>query len=158
MKVLNIRLYRKPLKKGLITTRLSRNLARQLSVGDKYFSRLQPKHRAFFNRWVRQFALPIPVGLYVYKRSGSKNSPQNALAFITTMNQMAWIGLSTDTLKTDDWQNSIIHELLHLLFLLNIGDERYLTEDAEENMVIALAGWISRSKEGKSYSKRVLGI
>lgn len=120
---------------------------------------IQPNHKAFFNRWAKRFQFPIPVALYVYKREGSRGNPRNALAYLTTLNGMAWVGVSTQSLKTDDWQNSIVHEFLHLMFLLHVGDkDRLLTPTSEETIVIMLSGWLARSKEGKRYSKRMLGI
>lgn len=158
VKTLNIRLRRQRLpKRDKKLNRLARTLADQLSRGDKYYHLLEKKHQVFFRTWVKKFRFPIPVALYVYKREGAPCNPRNALAYITTMNDCAWIGLSTETLKTDDWQNSIIHEMLHLSFLLNIGEDRILQHDSEEAMVIMLAGWISRSKEGKIYSNKVFG-
>lgn len=155
--IIRIRKERLPTKSSHEENRIIRDLGASLAEGNKYYGLLKPKHFRFFRTWIKKFDFPFPVGLLVYRKT-RKRSYRDGLAFTTSINGTAWVGLSTETLKNGtDWQNSIIHELLHLMFRASVGDSRILRDDYEENMVIALSGWISRSKEGKIYSNKVFG-
>jgi hypothetical protein len=70
-----------------------------------------------------------------------------AKVHINPDNNWAMVGLSTRSIKHgDDWRNSVVHELLHVMFWKHMTGGNRLTVRNEENIVETLSCALARAK------------
>ncbi len=137
------------MKKAIPSTRLAHRLARRLEQSQKISKRfLKPKHKAYLRRWRQKLDLQDQqIALYVYDyKKDHKNPKLRALARIAVHVQphLHALGLSNRTMKSTDWRDSVIHELLHIIFHNNVTNSRKLTPEREEYLVRLFAGLLAR--------------
>ncbi len=107
---------------------------------------IKPIHKAFINRWRKRLGLKCELVLTAYYKNDKKVSSSNALAWFWPLIDGGpyVIGLSNVTLRSTDWRDSIVHELLHAVFHESLARGRSLSMKREEHMIGMLAPMLTR--------------
>lgn len=104
-------------------------------------------HLNYLTKWQKKFGLP---GNFVLKAKEKLKNKTLAIVEFYPKNTYI-ITLTKETLqnrnKRDGWKNSIIHELLHVLFHLYYNkDSRKFTVDSEDDVIEILSELLTERK------------
>ena len=122
--------------------RISLNTAEVLRLSR---AKIKAKHYNHLNKWKDKLGLnEDQVLLFVYPFDGVRLA---RLWLEHGGRRSHLLGLSTKTLSSNDWHDSIIHELLHLIIWHATKGGRAMSMDREENLVLTLSPLLARVKE-----------
>lgn len=102
---------------------------------------IRPKHLAYLNRWQSRLGLRHRR-FTVYTFPYDQRTLARIHLFVADDHHV--LGLSTITLKSSDWRNSVVHELLHAVFAECMKARRNLPPKGEEAIVEQLSSVLAR--------------
>lgn len=117
----------------------------QASKEERAYTRrhIKAKHLRYLNRWQVKLGL-TNCSFALRAKPSTRDVPLASMQVIEGISNVYIVWLTPATLRTADWRDSIIHELLHCLFFEFRNTSQELPYPMEECIVSKVANLLSR--------------